>query len=126
MHAQCAPWLAVAGLLLAPGVQAAPSPVAQAEISYLLTQVGNSSCEFNRNGRWYDGTQAAAHLRDKYGSRFVWGQISSAEEFIAKVATRSSFSGVEYAIRCKGMTTVPSARWFRDQLSAYRQASGGQ
>lgn len=118
-------WLVVVGMLLTPRVQATPPPIAQVEISYLLTQVATSPCEFNRNGRWYGGKQAAAHLRDKYGSPFVLGHVDSAEDFIAKVATRSSFTGVEYAIRCNGMVTVSSALWLGDRLAAYRQASKG-
>ena len=123
MRARYALWLAALGFLVMPVAQATPSPIAQTEISYLLTQLATSPCQFNRNGHWYEGRQAAAHLEEKYHSPFVWGHIGSAEEFIDKVATRSSISGVEYAVRCGGAGTVSSALWLRDQLGAFRRAS---
>lgn len=115
-------WLMVTGLMLSTVVRADPPLGAQAEINFLLTEVAKSECEFYRNGKWYDGKRAAAHLQDKYGSRLDARGISSAEEFIETVATRSSLSGKPYAMRCTGSTTVPSALWFRERLAAYRHA----
>ena len=115
-------WLMVIGLMLSTVISADPPLGAQAEISFLLTEVAKSDCKFYRNGKWYDGKRAAAHLRDKYGSRLDARGTSSAEEFIETVATRSSLSGKAYAIRCTGSTAVPSAMWFRERLAAYRQS----
>ena len=114
--------LMVTALMLSMAVRADPPLGVQVEISFLLTEVAKSNCEFYRNGRWYDGKRAAAHLQDKYGSSLYAQRISSADEFIEAVATRSSLSGKAYAIRCAGSVVVPSALWFRERLAAYRQA----
>ena len=107
-----------------PVVRAAVPPlIFQQEISYLIADVAASGCEFYRNGKWYDAVQAAAHLREKYGNPFISAHIASAEEFIDRVATRSTLSGVDYAIRCQNTTIVPSAKWFLSRLAAYRIAA---
>ncbi len=114
-------WLLISGLMLSTVVRADPPLGAQAEISFLLAEVARSDCEFFRNGRWYDGRRAAAHLQDKYGSSLDAQHILSAEGFIDTVATRSSLSGKAYAIRCARSVAVPSALWFRERLAAYRR-----
>ncbi len=115
-------WLLFTALMLSTVVRADPPLGAQAEISFLLAEVAKSDCEFYRNGKWYDGKRAAAHLQDKYGSLLDARGISSAEEFIESVATRSSLSGKAYAIRCAGSAVVPSGVWFFERLAAYRHA----
>ena len=119
----CAAWVAAA-LLLSTGVRADASLGAQAEISYLLAEVAKSNCEFYRNGSWYTAARAAVHLRDKYAARIVAARVVTADDFIEVVATRSSFSGIAYAISCPGVATVPSSQWFKERLTAYRQALG--
>ena len=107
-----------------PVVRAAAPPLfVQQEISYLIADVAASGCEFYRNGKWYDAVQAAAHLREKYGNPFISAHLSSAEEFIDRVATRSTLSGVDYAIRCQNSAVVPSSNWFLSRLAAYRIAA---
>ena len=117
----CAAWVAAA-LLLSTGVRADPSLVAQAEISFLLAEVAKSNCEFYRNGSWYAATRAAQHLQDKYASRSVAARVTTAEDFIELVGTRSSFSGIAYAISCPGAATIPCAQWLKQRLAVYRQA----
>ena len=91
-----------------------PAP-AQLEINALLTEVGTSGCEFYRNGTWYDARRAQAHLHMKYQSMSGADQIASAEDFIARVATRSSFTGEPYQIRCRGRAEAFAA-WLREKL----------
>jgi hypothetical protein len=101
---------------------AAPPPAAQVEISYLLSVVANSGCEFFRNGSWYDGKSAAAHLRGKYQVLLAKGLIGSSADFIDRAATRSSVSGREYAIKCEGNAAVSSHAWLTELLAHYREA----
>lgn len=122
MRAEAASWLAVAGLILAAEPSPAQQPDTTTEITYLLNEVATSSCEFYRNGNWYQGRQAAAHLRSKYGARPPWEHIGTAEEFIDRIAARSSVSGSDYRIRCAGTDAVPSASWLRSRLAAFRRA----
>ena len=97
--------------------------LARAEISYLLTSIGASGCEFYRNGTWYDSHEAQAHLDGKYANLLAVDRIGSAEDFIEKAATRSSVSGLAYAVRCGTDAPVSSNRWLCDQLARYRSRS---
>jgi Family of unknown function (DUF5329) len=110
----------VLGLALAPVVRAAPPAIAQTEITYLLGFIASSACEFFRNGSWYDGKKAAAHLRDKYEILATGDRIQTAEDFIELAATKSSLSGQPYQVRCSGERAVTSNQWLHDMLARYR------
>jgi hypothetical protein len=88
------------------------------EVEYLLEFVANSGCTFMRNGDDHASPDAADHLRLKYnrGKRYV----DSAEQFIDRLATESSWSGDAYTVTCEGKTQ-PSAQWLHRALSQYRQ-----
>ncbi len=90
------------------------------EIEYLLDFVAKSGCTFVRNGSAHDPADAADHLRLKYsrGSRYV----NSAEQFIDRLATASSWSGKPYTVTCAGKTE-PSGEWLHRALDDYRQNS---
>jgi hypothetical protein len=108
------------GLALPSVASAAPPAIAQTEINYLLGFIESSGCEFYRNGSWYDSKRAQAHLRDKYEVLAAADQISTAEDFIEKAATKSSLSGRPYQVRCGGGEAVTSNQWLRDVLTRYR------
>ena len=98
-------------LSLMPAAIAAQSATTHAEIAHLIDAVERSNCEFLRNGSWYDARQAASHLRNKYQLLSATDQIASAEDFISKAASQSSFSGQAYGLRCTGGALVSSAQW---------------
>ena len=100
---------------------AAPSKAARAEIQQLLAFVANSGCQFNRNGTWYPAPEASAHLADKERYLAERGQIASAEDFIAKAATKSSMTGKPYTVRCGSEPAVTSAEWLSAELRQFRQ-----
>ncbi len=116
-------WLGFAAswLLLAPSVAAPPANV-QAEIAYLLQHVEESGCDFNRNGIWYGGKRARAHLTLKYQYLVDHDQINTTNDFIDRAASRSSMTGISYQIRCEGGAPVDSSRWLLDALVAYRRS----
>ena len=91
-----------------------------AEIDYLLNSVGSSQCTFIRNGKRYSAEDAAAHLRSKYqrGKRFA----STSENFIARLASRSSVSKKPYYLECEGEDKMPSGDWLTLRLNEYRTA----
>ena len=98
---------------------------AEVEIEYLITSVGESSCTFVRNGSRHDAEDAASHMRLKYrrGKRYA----PTAELFIERLASKSSFSGKPYAIECPGSDAVPSGEWLTARLHEYRaQASNAR
>ena len=80
----------VVALALLPVGRAAPPTTAQTEITYLLGFVANSGCEFFRNGSWYDGKKAEAHLRYKYEMLAAADRINTAEDFIDQAATKAA------------------------------------
>jgi len=95
---------------------------AKAEIDHLLTYVGNSGCEFYRNGSWYDGKKGQSHLSDKFNYLIGNNMIQTASDFIEKAATQSSMSGLAYKVRCNG-AVVESAKWLGDELARFRGAA---
>ncbi|EED31088.1 conserved hypothetical protein [gamma proteobacterium NOR5-3] len=97
---------------------AASAGEAPTEIEYLLTTMGSSDCTFIRNGKEYDATDAAAHLRMKYkrGKRYA----STTEKFIKNLASKSSMSRKPYLIACEGVERTESGAWLTQLLAEYR------
>ncbi len=93
-------------------------PRTAVEIEYLLDYVSTSGCRFIRNGSAHDPADAADHLRLKYsrGKRYV----NSAEQFIDRLASESSWTGKPYSVDCNGRTE-PSRDWLYRALTEYRQ-----
>jgi hypothetical protein len=103
-------------------LRAEPASLMQVEVDYLLSYVETSNCSFYRNGSWYDGAQAKAHLRTKYDYLVAQHSIASADEFIDKGASSSSFSGKPYKIKCGTSAEVASGPWFHEALRRFRAA----
>ena len=95
----------------------------QREVDYLLSYVETSGCLFYRNGTWYDGSRAKAHLRTKYDYMLARHLIGSADEFIDKGASSSSFSGKPYKIKCASSAEVDSGAWFHEVLGRFRKST---
>lgn len=110
--------LALLICLLPPGARADDVP---AEIDYLLSAIGSSGCTFIRNGKRHDAEDAEAHLRMKYqrGRRYA----ATSEEFIERLASKSSMSKKLYYIECECEETVPSGDWLMQRLTEYRTNS---
>jgi len=103
---------------------AAPAPAARTEVDHLFAYLGNSGCEFFRNGDWYKASDARLHLQRKYDALVEAGQIATAEDFIARGASQSSASGKPYLVRCGNRASVSSAAWLTDELQRFRQTGG--
>lgn len=116
-HALLAATAAVA-FALAHVAAAAPEGPAKDEIDHLLRFVAASSCTFVRNGDQYPADKARDHLADKY--RFVGSRISTAEDFIEYLATKSSMSGEPYHVHC-GNRDALSGMWLMSELNRYRK-----
>ena len=108
-------------LLSQPGYAAADklktSPQEQ-EIEFLLTTIGSSGCLFIRNGSEHEPAEAESHLRMKYrkGRRY----ISDAEDFINRIASKSSWSGKPYQVKCPGEAAADSGPWLQAELNTFR------
>ncbi len=112
--------LILAALLAAPLAQAAPGADARREIAQLISSLDGSQCRFQRNGRWYDGSDARAHLQRKYDYLLKKDMVDSAEQFIERAASQSSMSGKAYRIQCPGQPEQTAAAWFGARLQALR------
>lgn len=110
-------------MFIAATAQAAPPASAAHEIDQLITALASSGCEFQRNGRWYDAAQAQAHLRKKYAWLHKRDLVDSAEQFIERAGSQSSFSGRAYQVRCPGRPPVTSAAWLRARLAQFRRTT---
>lgn len=97
-------------------------PVARADVDALLTRLQASGCEFNRNGSWYAGADAKAHLLKKLDYLEGKDLVKTAEQFIEQGASSSSMSGRPYLVRCAGKAPVESAQWLKAELQAVRSA----
>jgi hypothetical protein len=102
---------------------AAPMPApARADVEAILKALQSSGCQFNRNGSWYTGTQAHAHLTKKLDYLESKDLVKSAEDFIILGASTSSLSGKPYLVRCMNSPVVESKTWLQDKLKAIRDS----
>ena len=98
-------------------------PTARAEVDALLARLQSSGCEFNRNGSWYAGAEAKAHLLKKLDYLERKDMVKTAEQFIERGASGSSMSGKPYLVRCAGKPPVVSVKWLTAELQTARAAS---
>jgi hypothetical protein len=102
---------------------AAPAPPAvHSEIDALFVKLQAPGCQFNRNGSWYSGADAQAHLRKKMDYLEGKNMVKTTEDFITLGAATSSSSGKPYLVRCGESQPVESKVWLNDQLKVLRQA----
>ena len=98
-----------------PGASAFAAPLTEAQkIDALIHDVEVMPGKpFVRNGTAYDGKAAANHLRMKLRSA---SDIRTAQEFIDKVASGSSMSGLPYEIHFADGRTLTAKAYFRSEL----------
>jgi len=89
------------------------------EIEYLLSFIAGSDCIFIRNNEEHSAIEARKHLEMKYNH--VKKRIKTAEDFINKIATKSSLTRKSYKVRCAGVL-LPTKSWLEDAL-AHRRGS---
>jgi hypothetical protein len=96
----------------------AASATMDEEIDALLDAVISSECVFVRNGKAYDVDDAVSHLqlKRKNGGRY----FKTAEQFIKRIASKSSFSGKPYEIHCDEVPPQSAFDWFSDRLQEIR------
>lgn len=109
---------ACAGALAGP----TPAPV-RAEIDALLGRITASNCQFERNRSWHSAGDARAHLLRKLEYIEKRSEtITRTEQFIEYAATKSSFTGRPYRVRCGNGEPVESRAWLTRELQALRSA----
>jgi len=90
------------------------------EIDFLLSFVEASECTFIRNGKEYESKEARKHLEKKYN--YAKSRIKSAEDFINRIATKSSMSKKPYHVRCQVEEVVLTSQWLAGALEAERKS----
>lgn len=105
-------------LLVAPAVHA--DEQMDREIDHLLETVATSGCVFIRNGKEHGPEAAKDHLslKRRRGKKY----FSSAEEFVERLASSSSWTGKPYYIRCDDGEQQLASSWFNAVLAEYRGA----
>ncbi len=92
------------------------SPEEMARIEHLCETVERSKgMHFVRNGTTYPPDDAARFLRQKL--KAMGDEVTTAEEFIEKIATKSSMSGMPYTVRFVDGREMPSAQFLRAELA---------
>jgi hypothetical protein len=110
-------------VLIALAVSLICMPFAQAttnteqEIQHLFEFISLSDCIFIRNNTEYPAKEARDHMQTKYDYAKRW--VSSAEQFIERIATKSSISGNRYQVRCQGKLLY-TGDWLKQELEGYR------
>lgn len=113
--------IAFFGLLFVPQLYAAPvAPPVRAEIDAVLSILQSSGCKFNRNGSWHTAAKAKAHLLGKLEYLEGKDAVQTTEQFIELAASRSSFSGRPYLVKCASTSEVESKKWLTAQLKIVR------
>lgn len=99
--------------------QLAAAETADEEIQFLIEAVGKSGCDFIRNGDRHDSEAAVEHLQRKYrrGKRYA----KTAENFIDRLASKSSISGKPYSILCEESGEHTASDWLHGTLQAHRE-----
>jgi len=87
------------------------------EIQHLFEFIGQSDCIFIRNNTEYPAKEARDHMQTKYDYARRW--VGSAEQFIERIATKSSISGNRYQVRCQGKLLYTD-NWLKQELEHYR------
>lgn len=95
--------------------------VVEDEINALIDEVARSGCQFTRNGSDHNAEDAADHLRLKYrrGKRYA----SSAENFIDRLASESSWTDKPYMMTCPDSGEQTANAWLHASLADLRRAA---
>ena len=117
--------LLLAILLSSTSYAADRKDIMEKEIQHLFDHLKNSDCEFNRNGKWYNAEEAQNHINKKYNYLLKRGLINSTEQFIDRVASKSSMSGKPYIVKCGESQAINSSVWFKEELTRFRKKNNG-
>jgi len=119
----CLGWIAAFALGMAGApARAALPPHEMTRVERLLALVATlGDMRFIRNGRDYDCQTAVRFLRGKLDAH--GGALSTAEEFIERLATRSSTTGEPYRVRRADGREVAAADFLRAELARLDKAA---
>ena len=103
-------------------VLAAPSSAEMARIERLLVMIGTRrDMRLVRNGSEHDTDTAVSFLRGKL--KHFGSDIKTAEEFIERLASRSSTTGQLYWVRLSDGRQIPAGDFLRIELARLDKAA---
>lgn len=103
-------------------VLAAPSSAEMARIERLLVMIGTRrDMRLVRNGSEHDTDTAVSFLRGKL--KHFGSDIKTAEEFIERLASRSSTTGQLYWVRLPDGRQIPAGDFLRIELARLDKAA---
>ena len=106
--------LALLGMAALP-TRAAPPAQEQSRIDRLIRYVeAQKTTKFIRNGTEYTAEDAGKFLRGKLEA--MGGEVTTARQFIKRIASRSSMSGQPYHVRLADGQTVLAENFLEDEL----------
>ncbi len=85
------------------------------KINYLLDELEKSKLIFIRNGDEYSAKDAREHMQKKLD--YAGNRITTADQFITYIATKSSLSGKSYYVKYPDGKQTESAVYLRNLLS---------
>ena len=111
------------GLLASTVAASQTSAPVRAEIDAVLAKLQSSGCQFDRNGSWHSSSEAKDHIQRKLDYLEGKTTIQSTEQFIELAASKSSFSGKPYHVKCGTEAAVESQQWLSKQLGVMRASA---
>ncbi len=92
-----------------------PPPHEQSRIDRLIRFIETQKdMKFIRNGTEYSCEEAGRFLRGKMDA--MGGEVTSAREFIERIASKSSMSGTPYQVKFADGRLIPAAKFLGDEL----------
>jgi len=102
---------------------AAPPLTEKQKIERLIATILDlERATFVRNGKTHTSREAANHLREKWAAQA--DDVTTARDFIDKVASRSTLTGDSYRIQFPDGGEIDSAEFLRERLKELEAASG--
>jgi hypothetical protein len=84
------------------------------QIQTLIIDVGESGCNFVRNGKQHSSTEGMEHITRKY--EHFQDEIDSIYGFIELTSTKSLFTGKRYQVTCDG-DSFDAAKWMQGRAA---------
>ncbi|NRF66558.1 DUF5329 family protein [Aquincola sp. S2] len=110
---------------LAGAAQAGPSAAEMARIERLLAMIGSRrDMRLVRNGQEHDTDTAVSFLRGKL--KHYGDDIKTAEDFIERLASRSSTTGQLYWVRLADGRQIPAGDFLRIELARLDKAAASR
>ena len=97
---------------------AAPEAKESLAITHLIQFVRESGLQYIRNGKSYNADDAASHMETKLN--YARERLTTAEEFIDYVASRSSITNKPYYVVLAGGKQQELGPWLYAELDTFR------